>query len=120
MRKSSVWLVLALLLGALFPGGTCAGKPCWKPLGGSGGYRYRNRAGTPDGVTSMKLRVTQAGELQLVVKGKGVHLPMPSLGLVTPVRAQLLVGDDAATTCWESSFDSAVKNDAIVFKANGS
>jgi hypothetical protein len=109
-----------LLVGTLLAGGTCDGKPCWKQLGGSGGYRYKNRAGTPAGLTGVKLRVTRGGALQLVVMAKGVHLPMAPLGLVTPVRVQLQVAGESGTTCWESSFESASKNDATTFKAKGS
>jgi len=37
-----------------------------------------------------------------------------------PVRMQLLVGDAVGTTCWGSSFTSAIRNDAGMFRANGS
>ena len=109
-----------LLASALLPGGTCAGGPCWKRLGGEGGYRYRNRAAAPDGVTNLKLRLTRGGDVQLLVKGKGGNLRLPPLGLVMPVRMQLLIGDTTGTTCWDSSFTSAVRNDPTVFRANGS
>ena len=109
-----------LLVGTLLAGGTCDGKPCWKRLGGAGGYRYRNRAGTSAGLTGLKLRVSRRGELRLVVKAKGANLPMMPLNLVPPVRVQLQVTDESGRTCWESSFGSAVKSDATIFKANGS
>jgi hypothetical protein len=109
-----------LLASALLPGGTCDAKRCWKRLAGDGGYRYRNRAATPAGLTDLKLRLSPAGEVQLVVKGKGGKLALPPLGLLTPVRVQLLIEDAAATTCWGSSFTSATRNDAGIFKANGS
>jgi len=109
-----------LLASGLVPGGTCDANPCWKRLAGDGGYRYRNRAATPDGLTNLKLRLTRGGEVQLVVKGKGGRLPLASLGLLMPVRMQLLVGDAVGTTCWGSSFTSAIRNDAGMFRANGS
>lgn len=109
-----------LLASALLPGGTCAARPCWRRLGGDGGYRYRNRAATPDGITQLKVRLSRGGGLRLVVKGKGGELPLPPLGLLPPVRMQLLIGDAASTTCWTSSFTSAVRNDAGLFRANGS
>ena len=107
-----------LLAGTVLGGGTCNGKPCWKNV--AGGHRYRDKSGSADGVTDVKLRVGKTGELGLVVKGRGDGLALPALGLVTPVRLQLVVGDPGGTACWESSFTSAVKNDAAVFKANGS
>jgi len=109
-----------LLDGTILPGGACGAKPCWKALGGPGGYRYRNRAATPDGVTDLKLRVNGAGELQLVAKGRGANLKLPALRLATPVRVQLVVSDGAGTECWESTFSNAIRNDAGTFKANGS
>jgi len=108
-----------LLTGEVLGGGTCGSKPCWKALG-SGGYRYKNKAGSVDGFTDVKLRVSSGGEIGLVVKGKGAGLSMPVLGLVTPVQLQLLVRDGSGTTCWESRFTGAVKNDPALFKANGS
>ena len=108
-----------LLASAVLPGGTCGAGPCWKRLPGDGGYRYRNRAGAPDGVSHLKLRVSRGGAVQLVLKGRGGNLKLPSLGLVMPVRMQLLIGDTTGTTCWDSSFTSATRNDATTFRANG-
>ena len=51
-----------------------------------------------------------------LVKGKGAGLPDPALGsLPFPVRAQLLNSDTGI--CWESTFNSAIDNDANQFKA---
>jgi len=30
-----------------------------------------------------------------------------------------LIGDTTGTTCWDSSFTSATRNDATTFRANG-
>jgi hypothetical protein len=105
-----------LLAGVLLPAGTCGGKPCWKAI--AGGYRYKNKAATPAGMTDVKLRVSGAGELALVVKGKGAALALPPLSLVPPVRLQLVVSDATGSTCWESHFASPLKNDSTVFRAN--
>lgn len=107
-------------VASALPGGTCASEPCWKRLAGGRGYRYRNRAATPDGLTHLKLRLTRSGGVQLLAKGRGGNLPLPPLGLLLPVRMQLLIGDVAGTTCWGSSFGRAVRNDGTIFKANGS
>lgn len=98
-------------------GGTCGTKACWKALGGAGGYRYRNRAATPEGVTALKLKIAGQGELQLLVKGKGADLPMPALGLVTPVTVQLAISEGGQTDCWEATFASALHDDASIFRA---
>jgi hypothetical protein len=92
--------------------GTCGVKPCWRRIGASG-YRYRNAAGTPDGVTDMKLKVDAAGELQLVVKGRGALLTGPALPLSTPVTAQLAIGSE----CWQARFAVSRRSDGAAFKA---
>jgi hypothetical protein len=104
---------LALLL--VPPGGTCGTKPCWKHLGASG-YRYRDTTGTPDGITDLKLKVGATGELQLTAKGKGELLPVPSLPLVTPVTAQLAIGEGAGISCWQAVFSAPGKSGDTVFK----
>ncbi len=107
-----------VLAGAVVGGGTCGTKPCWKAV--AGGYRYKNKAATADGVTDLKLRLTAARELQVLVKGRGAALPLPALGLATPVRVDLVIDDGAGRACWQSTFPSALKNDAATFKASGS
>jgi hypothetical protein len=107
-----------LVTGAVLAGGTCGSRPCWKSV--AGGYRYKNKAATADGVTDLKLRLSASGELQMVVKGKGAALPLPTLGLTTPVYVQLVIDDGTDQTCWQSSFTSTLKNDAVIFKARGS
>jgi hypothetical protein len=107
-----------LLASAVLGGGTCNGKPCWRSI--AGGHRYKDKTGSADGVTDVKLKVSGAGELGLVVRGKGAALPLPALGLVPPVHVRLVVRDPGGTVCWESSFGSAIKNDGTIFKANGS
>ena len=45
-----------LLFDAAVPaGGTCAGKPCWK-ANGDKGFVYKNKEGTPDGLTGLTLK----------------------------------------------------------------
>jgi subtilisin-like proprotein convertase family protein len=108
-----------LLLSSGIPTtGTCSGKPCWKPM--AGGFRYRNKAAAPNGIVDLKLQASGLAELGVVMKGKGALLAVPSLGLTLPVRMQLVATDGDATTCWESSFGAALKNDGAQLKANGS
>lgn len=111
----------SVVLAATIPTtGLCAGKPCWKPLGGSGA-RYKNKTGAPNGIIDVKLQASGAGELGVIMKGKGGALALPTpLGVALPVRIQLVAADGDATTCWESSFPTAAKNDATQLKANGS
>ncbi|GIW40950.1 MAG: hypothetical protein KatS3mg076_1527 [Candidatus Binatia bacterium] len=109
----------ALLFSARAPaGGHCKGKPCWKALG-NGGYRYKDRERTPDGLDLLLLRPGEEGKARLVAKGKGVFLDLPSLpfapgySLVAQVRST-----DGA--CWEATFtDPARRNDAEKFVDTG-
>jgi len=107
-----------LITRKVLPGGTCGTKPCWKAV--PGGYRYRNKVGSGDGVTDVKLRVSAAGEIALLIKGKGASLDVPSLDFLPPVRLQLLASDSGGVTCWESTFAHAIKSEPTLFKANGS
>jgi len=99
------------------PGGTCDARPCWKLREGRG-YRYRNRAGTDDGVMVLKLRTSAAGEAQLLVKGRGAKLAVPARDLSLPVLVQLVADDVNATTCWSAVFENASRNDGGQFRAS--
>jgi hypothetical protein len=106
-----------LLEGTILAGGSCGGRPCWKTLGGAGGYRYKNPSATPDGLTDLKLKIAGQGELQLVLKGKGADLSLPALGFTTPVTLALVLDDAVGTSCWQATFTTALRNDAALFKA---
>jgi hypothetical protein len=105
-----------LLTSAIISGGTCAGRPCWRHAGTTG-YRFKNRAGTPQGIRALKLGASRGGELKLALSAKGPNVAVPPLALVPPVRVQLQVADDHTTVCWEAVFSSASRNDARLFKA---
>jgi hypothetical protein len=93
-------------------GGMCGTKPCWRTLG-TIGFKYRNKSGVPDGLTSALLRAGSAGHGKVQVKGKNV--PLATLPLTTPVRVQLRqVG---SSTCWEASYIAASRNTPTGFKA---
>ncbi len=85
-----------------------------------GGVRYKNKTATPNGIVDVKLQASGLAELCIVMKVKGALLAIPALGLTLPVRMQLVATGDDGTTCWESSFATAQKNDAGQLKANGS
>ncbi len=84
----------------------------WK-LSGSG-YRYRDRARSPDGLLSIKLKPGAAGKALVKVKGKGSNLALPALGLASPVVVQLRRSGGG---CWGATFSSPSRNDASQFKA---
>lgn len=97
----------------------CGAKPCWRAVGSpavAAGLRYRNKAGAPDGITDVRLRMRR-GELTALVRAHGPALAMPPLGVGVPVRAQLVAGDPARLVCWQSVFATTLRNDATMVKA---
>jgi len=100
---------------AMPPGGTCAGRPCWKDAG-QRGLLYGDRDTTPDGVVSAALKPGEDGRASIRVKAKGANVPMPVLPLAqgTTVTVQLKSSDG---TCWEAAYDApAARNDGEGFK----
>ncbi len=100
------------------PGGTCDGKACWKATG-TKGFKYKNKAALPAGLTKGKLRAGAAGKAQVAIQAKGANLDTPTLPLSTDVLVQLLIGDPSGIECWENTFSATIKNDAAQFKAKG-
>jgi hypothetical protein len=99
------------------PDGTCGARPCWKAT--ATGFFYRNKAGTPDGITSLKLRAGITGKARVQVKGRGANLDTPALPLTLPVTVQLVIRDEVSTECWQTTFSLAGRNDASRFIAKG-
>ena len=105
-----------LRLSAVAPAaGLCGGRACWRVTGGQG-FRYHDRARTPDGLDRLELRAGPAGKAKMRVTGRGEHLALPPLPLALPARVQLHGRDGE---CWETLFDAAgtTRNDARRFKA---
>lgn len=102
-----------LRLAATIPGGgLCERQACWKTSGD--GARYRNDAGTPDGVTSMRVRPGAAGGGRVDLKAKGEHIATPALPFAPPVLMRL---QRAATgRCWEARFEAPRRNDTSKFQ----
>ncbi len=98
-------------------GGTCRGKPCWKPIS-TIGVKYADRDATPDGLLGMTAR-TGIGSARITVKGKGDRLALPALPLAQSPRVvvQLVAGTGA---CWESVHSTpATRNDTSEFRDAG-
>ena len=107
-----------MMIAAVSPGGTCGTKPCWKSTG-STGFRFQNKAATPEGVTSVKLRAGADGKAQVQVGGAGALLPLPALGFTLPVTIQWMVQDGGSTECWQTTFSDAATNTTSRFSAAG-
>ncbi len=93
-------------------GGTCGTKPCWKAI--KGGFKYNDKLFTPDGLQQVLLKSGVATKAKVLVKGKGVNLPMPTLPLTLPVRVQV---KSESGVCWEANYGTAIKNLPEQFRA---
>ncbi len=105
----------ALVFSAEIPaGGTCKkNKNCWKTT--KRGTGYRDPGGSQDGVRTVKLETSKAGDgfIKVVAQGDELALPPLPLRLAATVR---LVRDDAPV-CWEARFPSAKRNEREEFRA---
>ncbi len=91
----------------------CAGRPCWRETGS--GFTYKDKDATPDGLTQIVLKQgTVPGKAKVVVKGKGVNLPLATLPMTQPVTVQLRNSDGA---CWEALYSGPPqKNDSTQYQ----
>jgi hypothetical protein len=101
-----------ILLAHVPAGGTCGTKPCWKAI--KGGFKYNDKLFTPDGVQQVLLKSGVATKAKILVKGKGVDLPMPTLPLTPTVTVQL---KSETGVCWEARYSNPQKNLAEQFRA---
>jgi hypothetical protein len=106
-----------LITSATAPaGGNCNlanPRPCWKES--ATGFRYVDRDLTPDGVQQLVLKAGAGGKAQIVLKGKGDRLGMPTLPVQTlPITAQLR---NSAGECWGATYSGTFRNDAQQVRA---
>ncbi len=97
-----------VLMSLEIPGGAS-----WSAKGG--GFKYTDKSAAADGVKVALLKEGAAGKAKIIVKGKGVALPMTDLSaLDLPLLVQLSNG----STCWQSTFQGNVlKSSSELFKA---
>lgn len=86
--------------------GMCGRKPCWKAS--KRGYRFRDKAGNPDGIVQLQLTAGAAGKATITLAARGANLVPPPLPLALPVTVQLVRNDGGP--CWETTFAAARKN----------
>src|SRR5262249_7487962 len=101
-----------LLLSRAPAGGTCGTKPCWQTI--KGGDKYKDKLLDPAGLRQVWLKWGGATRAKILVRGKGVTLPPPTLPLTPPVTVQLK-NDDGV--CWEARFSTPKQNLPQQFKA---
>lgn len=91
-------------------GGTCGGRPCWRPT--ARGYRYRDGSAANDGVKSLTLQGGATGGLD--VRGGGPGLELGTLPAVFPLVVQVKGSDGQ---CWEAPFFDADVNGPTELRA---
>ncbi|HEV7735569.1 MAG TPA: hypothetical protein VGR62_25565 [Candidatus Binatia bacterium] len=102
----------------VLPGRTCGTKPCWI-ANGEKGFKYTDKAGTPEGINTLTLTAGLAGKSKILLKGKGVNLSnhaagLPAPPLMLPLTVQLQSGNGQ---CWEANYSAAgiTKNTPLEF-----
>ncbi len=81
------------------------------------GFQYKDKDGSPNGITQLQLTAGFGGKAKIQVKGKGMNLPMPALGmLASPVTVQIKRSGGGFCFGASYTFPPAVKNDAVYFK----
>jgi hypothetical protein len=98
---------------------TCGTQPCWKPTGTTG-FKYKDTAGTSDGMTGAKLKAGTTGKSQVQARGKGSLLGPPATGAIAPsVVVQFLIDDGVTTECFKTTFSTFTVQSATQYKARG-
>jgi hypothetical protein len=87
------------------------------------GYKYKDAAGSAAGLQKATLVAGDGGAAKILVKGKGVNLPDPTLPADLPLRAQWVNAENG--TCWEDTYGGSqikknqTKNGISAFKGKG-
>jgi hypothetical protein len=89
----------------------------WVPIA-TVGFKYKDLAGSAQGIQRIILRGSDDNRTKIIVKGKGMALPDPVPALTLPVVVQLVNSDSGQ--CWEGTFDAPNirRNEPGIFKSN--
>jgi hypothetical protein len=82
---------------------------------GSGDWRYRDRVGTPGGITQIKLKPGADNRARVQFLADGLTLPDPQLPLSPAVTVQAV--RSSGGPCWSASFPTLTRNTASSVKA---
>ena len=94
--------------------GICGGRPCWRALH-SAGFRFKDSAGTPDGLTRILLKAGSTGRGKINLRGQGANLHTPATPFTTPVRVQF--ERSGSSVCWDATYSTTpIRNDTSGFK----
>jgi hypothetical protein len=90
------------------PGGTCAGRPCWRMNRTGTKYLYRNPELTPDGMLRLDLISGPDRKARLVAVAKGARAGIPALPLQQNSRVVAQIVNDLGT-CWSVEFQAPAR-----------
>jgi cysteine-rich repeat protein len=84
----------------------------------TGGFVYKDKLGTADGVNGIVLKTGDAGRAKVSLKASGPNLTLPSLPLVLPVAVQLR----SHGLCWGAGYEpgGVKKGTSSIFAAKSS
>ncbi len=93
----------------------CGTGPCWKAS--KTGYKYTNKAHTPQGISGMQLKQgLDAGKTKIVLIGRGSNLPIPVLPLVQSPNVVMQLRANNGV-CWETRYGMpALRNQPDQFR----
>lgn len=82
--------------------GTCGDQPCWRSLG-TGRFKYKDRAGSANGLNGLKLIAGPTGKAKVIASFEGANVTLPAMPLAHagPVEAQVF---NSLGECWGASY----------------
>lgn len=101
--------------GGLVSSSTIPAGSAWSEK--SSGFKYRDPAGTSEGIQTVLLKEGVDEKAKIIVKARGLGVDMPDLDMLTsPVTVQLRRA--GGSVCWGAmyTFPPALKNTAAIFK----
>jgi len=89
-------------------GGTCGNRDCWKEI--AKGFKYKDKALTPDGVLNLKLLEGGNGEAKIKLKGKGVNLALPDDLTDLDGVLDVQLHQPGGSVCWGATYSPPFKS----------
>ncbi|MFN8642919.1 MAG: hypothetical protein U0802_15170 [Candidatus Binatia bacterium] len=101
-------------------GQTCGGDPCWAAASDKG-YKYKDKAGTADGVTKMQVVGGALGKGKVKVMGKNGsgQLPLGVAALLQNETSATVQVVSSSSICFGVHLTEVKKADGTVFSAKG-
>ena len=101
-------------------GQTCGDDPCWASVSDKG-YKYKDKAGTADGITKMQVVGGELGKGKVKVMGKNGsgQLPLGVAALLQNETSATVQVVSSSSICFGLNLTQVKKADGLVFSAKG-